>query len=121
MRLFSTFRVLASLGMALSGIAGCTHKETIGPAEEPCATVATVRFCLGRTAFCLTEHTTLELADGTRLRPSGPVWAAYQAYQSDGQVLRIGYHITPRLTYDEPGYENATLSCLENVNWCGTR
>jgi hypothetical protein len=121
MRLFSTFQVLAGLGMALSGLVGCTRKETIGPAEGSCSTVVTVRLCHGYTAFCLTEHTTLELADGTRLRPSGPVWAAYQPNQIDGQVLRIGYQITPRITTDAPGYENATLSCLENVNWCGTR
>ena len=122
MRLFSTFRVLTGLSVALAGVASCTNKENVGPAEGPCDTLATVRLCYGYTAFCLTEHTTLVLGDGTRLRPSGPAWTAYQPHQVDGQVLRIGYQITPRITNDEPGYENATLSCLEeNLPRCGNQ
>ena len=122
MRLFSSFPALARLSFALVGVTSCTNKETVGPAEEPCATVATVRFCYGRTASCLTQHTTLELTDGTRLRPSGSVWEAYLPKQLDGQLLRISYTVVPRLTNDAPGYENATLECLEeNIGRCGTR
>ena len=113
---------MAGLSLALAGVASCTNKETVSPAEEPCATVATVRFCYGRTIGCLTQHTTLELADGTSLRPSGPVWDAYLSKQLDGQLLRISYTVVPRLTNDAPGYENATLECLEeNIGRCGTR
>ena len=119
---FFTFRAVAGLSLILAGAASCTTKETVRPAEEPCATTATVRLCLGRTAICPTQHTTLELADGTRLRPSGPVWAAYQPRQAEGEQLRISYAIVPRITTDAPGYENATLSCLElQPLLCGTR
>ena len=122
MHSLTTFRVAASLSLALAGLAGCTSKETVRPADEPCAKLATVRLCLGRTAACPTQHTTLELADGTRLRPSGPVWDTYQPRQLDGQRLRIGYALAPQNAYDDPAYTRVTLSCLEeNWDWCGTR
>ncbi|MDB5235949.1 MAG: hypothetical protein JWR44_2942 [Hymenobacter sp.] len=54
------------------GLMGCTAKTEVKPGHTDCSTTATVRLCHGFTAFCLTEHTTLELADGTRLRPSAP-------------------------------------------------
>ena len=113
MRLSSTFRVLTGLSVALAGIAGCTSKANITPAEGPCATSATVRFCYGYTAVCLTQHTTLELADGTRLRPSGAIWEAYRPKQIDGEVLRISYALVPHNAYDSPGVTFATLTCLE--------
>lgn len=70
--------------------------------------------------MCLTEHTSLKLENGLILHPSGAVWQAYLPKQLDGQVLRISYEIIPHLTYDAPGYENATLSCLESVQFrCG--
>ena len=125
MRLFLTFRAIAGFSVALAGLASCTNKkDAIGPAAEPCATTATVRLCPGFTAICPTQHTTLILADGTRLRPSGPVWDSYQPEQADGQVLRISYKIVPGLTMQPelPGYEDATLSCLEIQQvLCGTR
>ena len=86
-----------------------------------CATTATVRLCPGRTTACATEHTTLELADGTRLQPSGPAWQAYQPQQADGQLLRIGYTLRPQLMTTEANTKNAEISCLTLVgNWCGT-
>jgi hypothetical protein len=101
------------------GLGGCTTKTDIAP-EQPCGTFATVRFCHGYTMDCLTKHTTLELADGTRLRPSGPVWEAYLPQQSDGQPLRIGYTLGAELPSSEVGDRAAKLSCLEAVGFCGT-
>lgn len=122
MRHLFTFRVAASLSLVLVGLASCTSKETVRPADEPCATLATVRLCPGRTAVCPTQHTTLELADGTRLRPSGPVWDTYQPRQLNGQRLRISYTLAPQNAYDDPAYAHVKLSCLEeNRDWCGTR
>ncbi len=116
MQLLYAARTIFSLGLTLAALASCTNKkEAIGPTEEPCATTATVHLCRGYTVFCPTQHTTLVLADGTRLRPSGPVWEAYLPNQADGQVLRIGYKIEPGLTMrpELPGAQDATLSCLE--------
>ena len=124
MRISLTFRILAGLGLVTgSGLAGCSRKETIKPAQEPCTTTAVVRLCPGFTAICPTQHTRLELADGTRLRPVGPVWDSYQPRQLEGQVLRISYDIGPHVPNDSPSGENATLSCLEEAppQLCGTR
>src|SRR5215217_582876 len=93
-------------------LAGCTSNEEIEPAQ-PCATTATVRFCYGRTAVCATEHTALELANGTRLLPTGPLWEAYMPKQKDGQVLRVSYAPAVRITNDAPATQYVTLSCLE--------
>lgn len=88
------FQTLAHLSVAAGiGLVGCTIKEGAGPTDGVCATTATVRLCYGMTAFCLTEHTTLELADGTRLRLTGAVWKSYLPQQTDGQVLRIDYQV----------------------------
>ncbi|HEX8506364.1 MAG TPA: hypothetical protein VF630_13430 [Hymenobacter sp.] len=123
MRYFFTFPALARLSVAATvGLAGCTGKEGAEPAE-PCATTATVRLCRGNNVFCLTEAT-LELADGTRLWPTGPVWEAYKPQQVDGQVLRISYQNATRPANSEAGPTGVTLSCLEAasvVDWCGTR
>ena len=120
MRHLFTLHTFARLGLAASiGLSACTNKEDAAP-DEPCATTATVRLCNGYTGVCLTEHTSLVLANGLTLRPSGEVWAAYLPKQVNGQVLRISYTIIPRITNDAPGYENATLSCLEEqVLRCG--
>ena len=116
--------LLATVGMAglstVAGLAGCTAKTDVSP-EQPCGTTATVRLCHGLTAICLTEHTTLELADGTRLRPTGPAWQAYLPHQADGQVLSIGYKLGAALPASEVGDARATLTCLEPaVLRCGT-
>lgn len=112
MRHFFTLHTFAHLGLAATiGLSACTNKADVAP-DEPCATTATVRLCHGLTTMCPTLHTTLELSDGTRIRPTGKVWEAYLPKQEDGQVLRISYTILPRITNDAPGYENATLSCL---------
>lgn len=119
MRQIYTLPALARLGVAAIGLAGCTSKGNVAPAE-PCSTAATVRFCYGKTAVCLTEHTSLELPDGTRIRPTGNLWRAYLPQQVNGQVLRISYALAPHNTYDIPGVTVATLSCLENrVLRCG--
>lgn len=103
-----------------AGLAGCTAKDDVTP-ESPCGTIATVRLCHGFTAGCLTEHTTLELADGTRLRPAGPAWEAYLPHQADGQVLSIGYKMGAALPAGEVGNVHATITCLEPVVLrCGT-
>ncbi|MBF9143645.1 hypothetical protein [Hymenobacter properus] len=109
MRLFPLFpvAVLAAAGL----LTGCTAKTDIAP-EAPCGTYATVRLCYGMTAVCATEHTTLELADGTRLHPTGPLWAAYQPHQAEGQVLHIGYSQTNPPT-DAAGSARANITCLE--------
>jgi len=59
-------------GLALVAAVGFTGRksEDVVP-DVPCGTTATVRFCYGYTMMCPTEHTTLELADGTRVRPRG--------------------------------------------------
>ncbi|MFD2718189.1 hypothetical protein ACFST9_05655 [Hymenobacter monticola] len=93
------------------GLAGCTAKTDVEP-EVPCGTYATVRLCHGMTAMCPTEHTTLELADSTRLHPTGPLWAAYQPHQTDGQVLYIGYSQN-NPPVDAAGNVLANITCLE--------
>jgi hypothetical protein len=110
MRLSSLFSAVLLAGM---GLAGCTAKTDVEP-EVPCGTYATVRLCHGKTAMCLTEHTALELADGTRLHPTGPLWATYQPRQTDGQVLHIGYaqHNPP---IDAAGNVLTNITCLEEA------
>jgi hypothetical protein len=102
------------------GLMGCTAKTEVKPGHTDCSTTATVRLCHGFTAFCLTEHTTLELADGTRLRPSGPVWEAYEPRQADGQVISIGYTLGKPVAPNEPGSTYATITCLQDIFLCGT-
>ena len=121
MRLFSVLSALACLATAPTLLVGCTAKEEAGP-NQPCATGATVRFCLGKTAVCLTEHTALELADGTRLRPQGQLWQAYLPKQANGQRLRISYELMPFNHRDVPPSDTpALLTCLEaGGDRCGT-
>jgi len=117
MRQFSMFQMLAHPSVAAGiGLVGCTTKEGVGPTAGACATTATVCLCHGRTAVCLTEHTTLELADGTRLRPAGAVWKVYLPHQTDGQVLRIGYQVdgAPHTGEPVPGSKAAIITCLES-------
>ncbi|MBF9237773.1 hypothetical protein I2I05_10240 [Hymenobacter sp. BT683] len=119
MRLFTSLYALTCIGLATGVLlTGCAAQDSTEP--EPCTTTATVQLCYGMTAVCRTEHTTLKLANGTILHPSGKVWEAYLPNQVDKQILRISYAILPRITNDAPGYENATLSCLEsNQPRCG--
>ena len=112
---------LFSVGLlAGAGLAGCTAKTDVAP-DEPCGTYATVRLCPGNTLMCPTEHTTLVLADGTQLRPSGPLWQAYLPNQANGQMLQIGYRREGARPGDEPANVRATITCLEiGVMRCGT-
>ncbi|WP_223827510.1 hypothetical protein [Hymenobacter armeniacus] len=118
-------KYLFSLGLlaglsAASGLAGCTEKADVAP-EAPCGTTATVRLCLGNTLMCPTEHTTLVLADGTRLRPRGPLWEAYLPQQANGATLRIGYTRGATLPAGDIADVEATITCLEYpVMRCGT-
>ncbi|MCB2409268.1 hypothetical protein [Hymenobacter lucidus] len=121
---FTTARQLVA-GMSLLaglGLAGCADKsEEPAPAEAPCGTVAIVRLCPGNTLMCPTEHTTLELPDGTRLRPTGPLWETYEPGQVDGMAIKIGYTLGTPITSDGPGTSYATITCLDPaVWWCGT-
>ncbi|RYU83258.1 hypothetical protein [Hymenobacter persicinus] len=93
-------------------LAGCVDKAPVEPTETACGTPATVRLCAGLTAQCPTQHTTLELADGTRLQPRGAAWDAYQPRQQSGQVVYIGYGSTGPVTNGAPADFSATLSCL---------
>ena len=86
----------------------CTRKAEVAP-EQPCGTTATVRFCSGKTMACPTEHTTLELADGTRLLPDGPLWTAYLAQQTNGEPLLIGYTLGAALPGNDVGNARATI------------
>ena len=105
---------------SVTGLAGCTAKDDVAP-EAHCGTPVIVRLCHGFTAGCRTEHTTLELADGTRLRPAGPAWEAYLPHQTDGQPLSIGYKLGAALPAGEAGNVRATITCLEAVGpQCGT-
>jgi hypothetical protein len=108
MRLSFLFSAALLAGM---GLAGCTAKTDVEP-DVPCGTYATVRLCYGMTAMCPTEHTTLELSDSTRLHPTGPLWAAYQTHQMEGQVLYIGYSQT-NPPIDAAGNVLANITCLE--------
>ncbi|WP_426061600.1 hypothetical protein [Hymenobacter sp. B1770] len=113
------FLSLASLAL-VAGLAGCASKEDIGPAG-PCATPVTVRLCYGRTTACPTEHTTLELSNSKRLRPSGKVWQAYLPKQKDGQMLSISYNLTQEGSSENPESPLVTLTCLEEMVFrCGT-
>ena len=122
MRFSPVHTALASLTLgAVTALTGCSAKEEVKP-TGPCETMAVVRLCHGRTAACLIEHTTLQLADGTRLQPRGAVWAAYLPTQVDGQMLNIGYALVPVNGADAPGVTHAMLTCLEaGVIRCGTR
>ena len=116
---FLAVGLLAGAGVA-SSLTGCTKTE-VAP-EKSCGTEATVRLCHGLTMACLTEHTTLALADGTRLRPSGPLWTAYLAHQVDGQTIRIGYTAGEMLPNSDVGDMRAEITCLEeSLGFCGTR
>ncbi|SFQ03760.1 hypothetical protein SAMN04515668_1237 [Hymenobacter arizonensis] len=95
-------------------MAGCASKEDISP-KGSCATAATVRLCYGRTAACPTEHTTLELTNGKRLRPSGKVWRAYLPKQREGQVLSISYNLVQQGSSDNAESPLVTLTCLEEM------
>ena len=104
-----------------AGLAGCTAKEAVSPNSTECTTLATVRFCPGKTMMCITEHTMLELADGTRLKPSGPLWEAYQTHQADGQPLQVGYTVQSRIQNHYELYnEEVLLTCLTEIDRCGT-
>ncbi|MFC7669462.1 hypothetical protein ACFQT0_20420 [Hymenobacter humi] len=62
----------------------------------------------------------MELADGTRLRPTGNVWKTYLPKQKDGEVLSISYALAPPSTSNYEDFQNVTLSCLEAlVMRCG--
>lgn len=112
MRHFFTLPKWAGLALvAAVGFTGC-KSEDVAP-DVPCGTTATVRFCYGYTMMCPTEHTTLELADGTRLRPRGKRWNAYLPHQIDGQVVSVGYVLTQPNANDDPTFQHVTLSCLE--------
>jgi hypothetical protein len=121
----STFTSSLLARLALFGglaLTACTAKEEIKPNDwcgtntaAACGTQATVRFCLGKTLICPTEHTTLELADGTRLQPTGPVWEAYLAKQTDGQKVFIGYSITGPSSNGSPASLTAAVSCLNPI------
>ena len=107
------------------GLASCSEKEDVTPeeAEVPCGTRAVVRLCHGYTAGSLTEHTTLELPDGTRISPSGPTWEAYELHQVHGQVLSIGYVTGGAAPAGSVATASATITCLEQSkpkDWCGT-
>ena len=112
--LFSVGLLACVSGAGSLGLTGCTAKTDIAP-DEPCGTPVTVRLCLGNTLFCPTEHTTLVLADGTLLRPSGPLWDAYLPRQYNGAVLHIGYRRGAVLPAGEVGNVRATITCLEET------
>lgn len=126
-QLLAAFSLLAGLGLS-----GCTEKEVVAPESKDCDTMAVVRLCPGNTAACPTEHTTLELPDGARLRPTGPLWEAYQIRQIDGQPIRISYTIiatSSNATVLTAASERAAtaptvdLTCMTELSssWCGTR
>jgi|GEM_PF-2868647 len=125
MRSISTpaFPLLTGLSL-LAGLVltGCTakQKEEIAPKNwcstgAACGTAATVRLCLGNTTGCPTQHTTLVLADGTRLQPTGPAWEAYQPQQLNGQIIYIGYSATGPTTHGAPADASAILLCLDTT------
>ncbi|HEX8329861.1 MAG TPA: hypothetical protein VF629_20150 [Hymenobacter sp.] len=120
MRHLFALHTFARLGLAATfGLSACNGQEEVAP-DEPCATTATVRFCYGLTTMCPTQHTTLELSDGTRIRPTGKVWEAYLPKQVDGQVLRVSYEPASKPTSGENNVNYVSLSCLEQqVLRCG--
>ncbi|UOQ54372.1 hypothetical protein [Hymenobacter cellulosivorans] len=111
--------LVVSLAASLGLLSSCTEKSTIAP-EAQCGTQATVRLCPGNTLICPTEHTTLELADGTRLRPSGSLWTAYLPKQVEGQVICIGYKLGAATQKYEVGNFYAEITCLQDASQCGT-
>jgi len=113
MRLFFAIQTLVACSLAaVFGLAGCTTKKDVEP-NEPCSTTVTVCLCPGRTAVCPTEHTTLELANGYRLRPTGAVWESYEPRQREGQVLTIGYKRVRCNDIGSDCIDEASVSCLE--------
>jgi hypothetical protein len=120
MRYSNTFRSLLGLSLLSGmGLTGCTAKEDIDP-DKPCATSAIVRLCHGRTAACPTLHTTLELADGTRVQPTGKLWEDYQPKQAEGQYLRVGFKRISQPSAVGASVTVVALTCLEqSILRCG--
>ncbi|TGE20511.1 hypothetical protein E5K00_21190 [Hymenobacter aquaticus] len=117
-RLLSGLALLAGLSLA-----GCAEKELVAPepTDVPCGTLVTVRLCLGQTAMCATEHTTLVLPDGTLLAPSGPIWEAYERNQAQGQALLVGYVPGGTVPPGSAATTSAVVTCLETPrSWCAT-
>ncbi|TGE26424.1 hypothetical protein [Hymenobacter metallicola] len=115
--------------LAAVGLSGCSEKADVSPSNEPsaaevgCNTPVTVRLCMGMTAGCLTDHTTLRLPDGTLVSPSGPIWEDYERNQVHDQVLSVGYVLGGPAPAGSLATVNATITCLQTaapVNWCGT-
>ncbi|UOQ73590.1 hypothetical protein [Hymenobacter cellulosilyticus] len=120
MRLFRTPLCHAAALLALVDLNACSEKTEVSPEQVSCGTQATVRLCPGYTMMCLTEHTTLELADGTRLHPRGPLWSAYLPKQVGGQVLSIGYRLSRPEGIPEEGVVYSEITCLKPVDRRGT-
>lgn len=98
------------------GVSACT-KESVDPATSACIAPATtcselvtVHVCKD----CPTPVATLQLANGYYVIPIGATWQAYVAQQVDGQVLQVGYELSPSsFGPNEDGLRTATITCLE--------
>ncbi|TYZ14257.1 hypothetical protein FY528_00555 [Hymenobacter lutimineralis] len=91
MRFFNTLRltpgVLVAAG-AMLVLPGCAH-DTVSP---ECTTLATARDLTGLDGCRMV----LELADGSRLEPSGEIWQNFPA--KDGEQVFISYETESRVS-----------------------
>jgi len=87
--------LLTGLFLAAAGLSSCEKKEAadIKPVDAPiicpepgdCSTPATVRDLTGLDGC----GKVLELSNGTRLEPTGPLWSSFNS--TDGLQVLVGY------------------------------
>ncbi|WP_303311993.1 hypothetical protein [Hymenobacter sp. BT730] len=91
--------------LATSLLPGCAHEE----AAPDCTTLVTVRDLTGLDGCRMV----LELSDGQRLEPLGPVWQAYTPH--DEEKLYIAYELESAVSICMVG-ETVRLTCIQPVS-----
>ncbi|ALD20612.1 hypothetical protein AM218_04455 [Hymenobacter sp. DG25A] len=86
-------------------MASCNHEEAI----PDCSTPVTVRDLTGLDGCRMV----LELSNGKRLEPLGPVWQAYTPH--DGEKLYIAYELESAVSICMVG-ETVRLTCIQPVS-----
>ena len=100
--------------LALGALAAC-RKESVDPDDfcndypTDCATPATVRDLTGLDGC----GKVLELANGQRLEPSGPVWDSFAS--ANGQRVAVSYAQTAAVSTCMVG-KTVEITCIHAVN-----
>lgn len=98
-------RPLLLFTLAATLLASCNHEE----ATPDCSTPVTVRDLTGLDGCRMV----LELSNGKRLEPLGPVWQAYTPH--DGEKLYIAYELESAVSICMVG-ETVRLTCIQPVS-----